>query len=258
MCPLLQTPMGSDWFDRHRWWKLSQAILEKPGENTYVIGFTLHIRCRERYNIFHLWKSKIASKVPLKRDTGGYWLVPRRVYILYIVFAGFWGFYFGPDLSILKKHHGTTISWYIQSKHMTILTDVLSWDPATIVTDLPEFTTVDEHTRLNVRLIVSRWFGITKHMSLASEHLQICLPVFMSLVNAFGVLDGLTSPVRLIFNSCLTVWLSTILKQCMGTYVWNWGGLYILVVEWWVFWWLTSWLVANHSTSLSVSPCLFI
>ena len=31
---------------------------------------------------------------------------------------------------------------------MTILTDDVSWDPATIVADLLEFTTVDEHTRL--------------------------------------------------------------------------------------------------------------
>ena len=36
-------------------------------------------------------------------------------------------------------------------QHTTILTDDLSWDPATVVTDLLDVTTVDKHTRLNQR-----------------------------------------------------------------------------------------------------------
>ena len=45
---------------------------------------------------------------------------------------------------------------------MTILTDDVSWDPATIVADLLEFTTVDEHTRLNVKQMFWRCFEITE------------------------------------------------------------------------------------------------
>ena len=47
---------------------------------------------------------------------------------------------------------------------MTILTDVLSWDPATIVADLREFTTVDKHVQI----------------SQASGHLETCFPMFSS------------------------------------------------------------------------------
>ena len=44
---------------------------------------------------------------------------------VYIVFQVFEFFIFDQIHPILEKYHGTTISWYIQSKHTTFLTDDL-------------------------------------------------------------------------------------------------------------------------------------